>query len=304
MKESRKLKNVALLATSHNVAKAYITRLNKAGFEPNRVILLDRKKRRIFQVAVFKSILKNYSVKEISKKVFKKLTTFTRSNRNELQIDNIGTVLSKVKSKLIQLDVFSTDLNQPTTSILKNVGWNYDKIEINSINDQNLINYLQENVQEDFIIFSGGGILRDSILSIGKRFIHVHPGIVPEVKGADCLLWSALVYEKIGMSSIIMNKGIDTGDIIHTSNFEIPKFEINIESYTLRTLKQTLINFVDPHYRAEHLVVTFKREPNPEKWDTIRQNTKDGRQYYFMHDSILPSVISKFVDSKNNKVQN
>lgn len=127
---------------------------------------------------------------------------------------------------------------------------------------------------------------------------------MPEVKGADCLLWSALVHNEIGMSSFFMNKGIDTGDIIKTSTYPVPKFELIKSKYSLKMMKYVLINLVDPHYRAEHLVNTFMVDHNPVNWKTKRQDPMEGKQYYFMHDSILPDAISKFVDSKNNIVQN
>ena len=60
------------------------------------------------------------------------------------------------------------------------------------------------------------------IFKTGKNFIHIHPGYLPEVRGADGLLWSIKEYNKIGVSSFIMNHKIDSGEIIFREKSKAP----------------------------------------------------------------------------------
>ncbi len=303
MEKTRQLGNVALLATSHNVTKSYISALYKAGIKPNKVILLVFEQKKLSLFSKLLVILRNNPWKVIYKKILNKITAKLTRHQNNSDTKNIENAIETINDKLKKVGVFTTNFKKTTKQLLQDIGWGFDEVSVSSINDQSLIDYLNKDVTEKYIIFSSGGILRNPILSIGKRFIHVHPGVVPEVKGADCLLWSALLYDEIGMSSFFMNKGIDTGDIIHKKKYEVPRFDIPKEKYTLKTMKDLLINYVDPHFRAEHLVAMFKKEVDPEKWDTHRQNPAEGKQYYFMHNAILPYAVSKFLYPKNNKEQ-
>jgi hypothetical protein len=215
-----------LLATSHNVAKAYISRLHSAGLKPSKIILLNRINKRISINKKLLKVVRAYTFREIFEKVVSRIFNKKPSvNIDESQIV-ITQVLEEIQWKLSDIGIFSSNLNQSTKELLLDVEWHYDELSFRTINDPELVDYLKNNIKEKYIIYSGGGILRDEVLSINKKFIHVHPGVVPEVKGADCLLWSALVYNEIGMSSFFMNKGIDTGDIIKTKAYSVPKFNL------------------------------------------------------------------------------
>ena len=48
----------------------------------------------------------------------------------------------------------------------------------------------------------------------GIRLIHVHTGFLPQVRGADVLLWSLLVRGRPGVSAFFMTPGLDDGDVL------------------------------------------------------------------------------------------
>jgi hypothetical protein len=266
------LDNVLLLATEHNVTKAYIQKLNSLGMRPSRVIKLE-----------------------------------WRNNSYSNCIDGINqhefsNLARKINKRLKTVKVFAGDLSQSTDAILDAVGWERESFTINHINDEELIGFLSSHVDEKYVIFCGGGILREGILNCSKRFIHVHPGVVPEMRGADCLLWSVLVENRIGMSTFFMNEGIDTGDIIKTDSYEIPQFEISLRRFPAKAVKQLLVNYVDPHYRADTLASLFERMPDPARWETQKQHSYEGKTYYFMHNDLLPQAINRFCKSEMKMV--
>jgi methionyl-tRNA formyltransferase len=74
---------------------------------------------------------------------------------------------------------------------------------------------------------SGGRVPGDLLSTSPSRMIHIHPGVVPYVRGSDCLFWSVLTRGRPGMSCFYMNAGIDTGDIIHTREFDAPSYPVS-----------------------------------------------------------------------------
>jgi len=268
----KKLENVLLLATSHNVAKTYIYKLNRLGLKPSKIIFLK-----------WRNSSFSNEISGLTNEEFRMLD-------------------SKLKANLKSRGLFTGDLSFTTEEILEYLDWEYETRVIENINGEDLVSFLKDRMHQEYIIYCGGGILRKKILSCGKRFIHVHPGELPLVKGADCFLWSSLVHDRIGMSAFFMNEGIDTGDIIDTKNYSIPNLEIDLEKLEARVAKQLLINFVDSHYRAELLGSLFMNIPDPAYWKTTRQNPSEGKTYYFMHDALFPQALKKFSQSKMKMV--
>jgi len=81
-----------------------------------------------------------------------------------------------------------------------------------------------ENASPDFIIVAAfGQILPQSILDIAPC-INLHASILPQYRGASPIQQSLLNDDKItGVTSMMMEKGLDTGDILEIIEFEIPK---------------------------------------------------------------------------------
>ena len=77
------------------------------------------------------------------------------------------------------------------------------------------------------ILFTGGGIVPEGLLELeGVQFLHIHPGHLPDIRGADGLLWSTLIRKKLGVSAFIMAPGIDTGDLVVTEEFAPLQFNL------------------------------------------------------------------------------
>tara|TARA_B100000586_G_C20076695_1_gene413406 strand:- start:650 stop:1417 length:768 start_codon:yes stop_codon:yes gene_type:complete len=105
-------------------------------------------------------------------------------------------------------------------SINDDLGWltKYSDIDISSIdnmdiNSQELQNILKKSTCKKFI-FTGGGILREKILSLDIKFIHVHPGDIKHYRGSTCFYYSYLKDKTISCTTFIMKKELDKGEIL------------------------------------------------------------------------------------------
>ena len=81
-----------------------------------------------------------------------------------------------------------------------------------------------EKVSPDFIIVAAfGQILPKNILDIAPC-INLHASLLPQYRGASPIQQSLLNGDKItGVTSMLMEEGLDTGDILEKIEFEIPK---------------------------------------------------------------------------------
>jgi len=119
------------------------------------------------------------------------------------------------------------------------------------------------NNKNTAFLYTNGGIVPGVLLTHpGVRIIHIHPGIVPAMRGSDCLLWSVLMRGRIGVSCFYMGVGIDDGAIIGQQEFPLPNLPSLSPLLTAdreREAYRALLYAVDPHYRAKLLVNVLRQ---------------------------------------------
>ena len=73
------------------------------------------------------------------------------------------------------------------------------------------------------VVVAYGQILPENILNIPKYgCINVHGSLLPKYRGAAPIQWSVLNGDKVtGVTTMYMEKGLDTGDILETKEYEI-----------------------------------------------------------------------------------
>ncbi len=80
------------------------------------------------------------------------------------------------------------------------------------------------DIHPDFIVVAAyGKILPQRVLDIPKYgCVNLHGSLLPKYRGAAPIQWSVINGERItGVTSMLMNAGLDTGDILLTSETEI-----------------------------------------------------------------------------------
>lgn len=175
------------------------------------------------------------------------------------------------------------DISESVLTTLKNAKLNYKEFPFMDINNCELIKYIQEK-SVDFLIFSGGGILKQEILNLKTKFIHFHPGIVPSYKGSTCFYYSIINEGCSGVTAFIMNEGLDTGDIIYQKTFPKPNYSFTDEIF-------------DPHIRSETLIEVLKNNIVLEK-EVNKQNPDEGNTYYIIHPVLKHIAILNCIKSE------
>jgi len=152
-----------------------------------------------------------------------------------------------------------------------------------SLNDPVVEAKLRE-LQPALIVFTGGGIVRQNILSAaGHGVINCHSGILPKYRGMDVVEWAVLEggRDKIGCTAHFMDQGLDTGDILRIHHVHpvagdtIKSLRAKIEAAMPAVLVGAAADFLDG------------------KIPRIPQNLADGQQYFIMHRALHERASAK-----------
>lgn len=289
-----KIIDLTVLAVEGSVSKAYLEYLRASNFQPKKIIDIKIRNRKIYY-DVIEKLLGEKLVRDLYDAYrihYKKKQPIRREDQtiDREKYKELGNLF--IESADVKPNFFSKiDYSQYCMDV--------EKIEVSNINDKKLIALLDKQECKTFL-FTGGGILKEHIFEVkDSRYIHVHPGIVPEVKGSDGLLWSILIRGNPGMSCFYMNKGIDTGEIIHTREYinELTKLNLDINYYGYYNIYRALLDFYDPILRAQTLISMLKEvgDDNLDNLPTTFQNPYDGRMYYLMHPKIREKAIEAFL---------
>jgi folate-dependent phosphoribosylglycinamide formyltransferase PurN len=155
--------------------------------------------------------------------------------------------------------------------------------EVASVNDPQAVS-LVRNLQPDFAIHAGAGLLRKEILAV-PRFgtLNAHMGLLPQFRGMNVAEWSALLGHPTGVTVHFIDPGIDTGPIIARRN---------VDTRGCRSISdlRTIIDNAQVELLGEVVQLICN---SPERPLSARvQSAGDGRQYFRMHHE-LKSILEE-----------
>ena len=164
------------------------------------------------------------------------------------------------------------DLNEPVLWTIKNAGMKYEIIEDKDINSDEISEKIRDLPQQ-YLIYSGycGYILKPHLFQIGKKFVHVHAGILPMYRGSTTAYYSMLQENYIGATAIFLSEGIDEGEIITSEKFKSPSRDLNIDV------------LYEPYLRAQVLKKALNTYIEEGEFKTCPQEVKDAQTYFIIH---------------------
>lgn len=164
------------------------------------------------------------------------------------------------------------NLHEPLLDTVKTNSINYQIIGTDSINSDECLAVLK-NLSCTYIVYSGygGAILKKPLFEIGKSWIHIHAGLLPEFRGSTTVYYSMLEKQTIGATAMLLNEKIDCGDIIARREFPYPEPVVNIDY------------IYDPYIRAQLLVQVLKNYSITHSFETSSQSASKGFDYYIIH---------------------
>jgi len=177
------------------------------------------------------------------------------------------------------------DINLDINELIENSGPSVIKVATKDVNDINIHSALT-NFSSKYFIFTTGGILSKQTLSLNKKFIHIHPGILPAYRGSTCFYFSILSDHTLGSTAFIMDEEIDKGNLIASS-----RFNINYKIYSEQKLFMDYV--LDPFIRSITLKKVLQIYLDSHTFSIDHQNKNISNAYYIMHPLLRYLTIKK-----------
>ena len=144
----------------------------------------------------------------------------------------------------------------------------YEVAPHNSEEAKNILSELNPEIG----MISGARILKEYIIDkFSKGIINFHPGLIPEARGLDALLWSIHFDIPLGVTSHIIDKRIDAGKILEISRLEVYKddtlFDLSERLYEtqLEMIKTSFDKLMADDYREFNVEdSSYNRKMPPE----------------------------------------
>jgi len=148
----------------------------------------------------------------------------------------------------------------------------YEIIQTEDINSLIMLDKIR-TLNEDFLIYSGfgGQILKEDLFKLGKKYIHVHAGILPQYRGSTTVYYSMINENMCGASAIFLNPKIDEGDIVASAAYPLPIDGANIDY------------IYEPWVRAKVLLKALEEFADKKKFYPIKQSCENQNIYYIIH---------------------
>ncbi|WP_141211484.1 hypothetical protein [Rhodoferax sp. TH121] len=167
------------------------------------------------------------------------------------------------------------------------------RLTVDSYADPRLLDVMRGCGVRTFLYCSGGRVPA-VLFQQDFRILHIHPGVVPHVRGSDGLLWSLIARGRPGASCFYMDAGIDTGRLIATAEYESPRWPgLRAEP---AALYHALLQCYDPHLRASLLVSVLERMSPDQDLANLEADVQphaNGGHYYTMHPELRGRVLAQ-----------
>ena len=164
------------------------------------------------------------------------------------------------------------NLNEPVLYTIQQNGIRYEVVDNKDINSDVIAECIEKS-KEKFFIYSGYGgyILKPHLFQLGKKFLHVHAGILPQYRGSTTAYYSMLQEGDIGATAIFLSEGIDEGEILCQERFSVPRSGVNIDT------------LYEPYLRSQVLKKALMLYEKDGELKAIPQSDETAEIYYIIH---------------------
>ena len=286
---------LTVLFSEGPIARAYLATLYDMGYAPEKIIHMlpshDTVTKKALGRMLPKTLRHRYAAFVQRLRMFYWPRTLSQKypKLKEAIFNTIETDYHFAKSTLSAASQLAP-LSQYSTTV--------EPLLVKNLNDPLLATYLKQHPPAT-LLYTGGGIVPELLIDIPTlTILHIHPGHLPLMRGADCTLWSSLLYGTNAASAFFMDKGIDTGHILLSSWLPKVNFKISHHDYDLNILYQSIYSYFDPWVRSFVLRQLITQDPMLDQIKTTKQKIEEGTTYHFMHDQLKELALNSLFTKK------
>ncbi|WP_085906797.1 formyltransferase family protein [Kiloniella majae] len=167
-------------------------------------------------------------------------------------------------------------------------GISYKKMATNNMNAPEVVAAL-EKLESSFVITAGppGALLRTVLFETGKKFLHVHPGKLPQFRGSTPMYYSVLTEKTLTATAMVLDLNLDAGEIITEKDFALPQDMLEMD------------HFYDPWIRSVVLKEALSLLATKGKVISYPQQSHDCETWYVIHPLLKHlAIMSEISDSE------
>ena len=211
------------------------------------------------------------SVGLIASNTERSLIYLSKITFNKIQLQHVYILSNKKKLLPGQKSTISVNLKKLIDiCVANNIKYSIYDSDVNDLKFQ----LEMKKTSLDLMIYSGFGgvIISDSLLQVSPPILHIHSGHLPYYRGSTTIFYSILRDNCCGATGIILNAGIDTGDIVGIQKFPIPRVDEDVDfAYDTKIRSHLLIKLLEEFFK-------YGCFPN-----TKKQSKYDGVNHYIAH---------------------
>lgn len=283
------LSSLTILAYEGPILRAYITALKEAGIRPHRVVIIAPHRDAATGKLVGRWLPRPWRAALAAQ------TNDLRMNYWPRQLKKTEPALTAAVSRALSprfsfFDRFMQDLDRPVAWN----GWVDERViaYVDGLKDSALADYLAHS---ELVLFTGGGLVPGALLErVPGRFLHIHPGHLPDIRGADGLPWSMLVRNRPGRTAFFLTAGLDDGPVLEAEEVE-PTRILLPPGYSpdTKTLYRALFAYYDPCLRAELAARILLRGIDQVLQQGIEADGTGGHVFPFMGPILREAALSR-----------
>jgi hypothetical protein len=279
------------------IARAYLATIQSLGFKPKKIIQLiatkDVATKKVVGRWLPKKMRKNYAASIQRNKIH-----YYPKQLSKTHPDFVNSILDEVQAEL----GFERNVIDNANALLPLTSYSdcVESLLVEGLADKGLQEHLLKELAGG-VLYTGGGIMPAKILDIKQlKFLHIHPGFLPIIRGADCALWSLLLAGHTSATCFYLSAGIDTGDIIRPHWLPKLSFKIDATGIDLQSIYRIVYSFLDPWVRA--FVLRDMINMNNKNFDEListPQLEKNGTTFHFMHRRLQSLIFQKLFNLRS-----
>ncbi|MFX0545232.1 formyltransferase family protein [Roseovarius sp. S1116L3] len=169
--------------------------------------------------------------------------------------------------------IFALDLAERITTTCARAGLALTQLPDRDVNSDATIRALT-HITADLVVYSGvgGQIVSERALSAGPRFLHMHSGWLPDYRGSTTLYYAILNGEHPGVTSIILDPGIDTGPVVLRQKYSMPDKHMDVDQLYDAAIRADTMCRTLAHFAQQRAVSA-----------QLEQCADQGRTYFVIH---------------------
>lgn len=155
----------------------------------------------------------------------------------------------------------------------------------NNFNSSEIETFLK-GLSVELGVFTGGGLIRKNILNIfSQGIVNCHGGLLPAYRGLDVEKWPIVENQALtlGCCAHLMSEGVDEGPIL---------IQYRSDSLSAKSIERLGFNLEYPQCTVISYAVLKYLDGSLEP---IYQVASEGRQFYYMHHSLVNIVRKKLL---------